>query len=270
MTITLPRSYLFAPGHKPDLFPKAAASGADLVILDLEDAVPEHAKSDARAAVMNWLDAGRPVAIRINAPVTRWSKDDLPVCRHPGVAAVLVPKVEHLEELAHVSAALGPDVPLLPMIESARGLHQCAAIGSAAGVQRLVFGSLDFQADTGIPDDAVGLQFARSQLVLLSRVAGIGSPVDGITRRFDDSTVVEADAARARRLGLGGKLCIHPKQVAAVNAQFSPTAEEIAWAQQVVDADAASQGGVTSVSDGMIDRPVMLRARSILASAGKR
>jgi citrate lyase subunit beta/citryl-CoA lyase len=98
-------------------------------------------------------------------------------------------------------------------------------------------------------------------------VANISAPVDGITRRFDDPGAVREDAIRARRLGFGGKLCIHPKQVASVNDAFSPTDDEIAWARQVVDADAAAAGGVTVVGDGMIDRPVMLRARSILASA---
>lgn len=261
----LPRSYLFAPGHKPMLFAKAVASGADLPILDLEDAVPASVKDEARAAIAGWLDGGAPVAIRINALSTTWARADLQACRHRHVAAVIVPKVEDAETVRAIAAVLGDDVPVLPMIESAQGLHHALAIASVPGVQRLLFGSLDFQVDLGIPDDDLGLQYFRSQLVFVSRVAGIGSPVDGVTRRFDDPALVQADAARAKAHGFGAKLCIHPKQIVWVNSAFSPTAEEIAWARQVVEADTAAAGGVTTVGDGMIDRPVMLRAKAILA-----
>lgn len=270
MSVTLlPRSYLFAPGHKPALFAKAVASGADAVVLDLEDAVPASSKDDARSAIADWLVQGSPVVVRINDLTTPWAEADLHLCRHPKVAAVLVPKVDDAQTLERIAKAVDGRVPLLPMIESARGLHHALAIASVPGVQRLVFGSLDFQADLGIPDDDRGLQHCRSQLVFVSRVAGIGAPVDGVTRRFDELAPVTSDAARARALGFAAKLCIHPKQVEVVNAAFSPSVEEVAWARAVVDADAAAQGGVTAVGDGMIDRPVMLRARAILERASR-
>jgi citrate lyase subunit beta/citryl-CoA lyase len=155
------------------------------------------------------------------------------------------------------------------MIESASGLRHVEAIAGTPGVLRLVFGSLDFQADLGIPDDNQGLRYFRSHLVFASRVAGIGSPVDGITRRFDDPGPVQSDTARAHALGFGAKLCIHPRQVQWVNAGFSPSPDEIDWAERVVAADRAAAGGVTTIADGMIDKPVMIRARAILARAGR-
>jgi citrate lyase subunit beta / citryl-CoA lyase len=267
--LLMPRSYLFAPGTKPALFPKAVASGADQVILDLEDAVGEAHKAEARAAVAAWLEGGSPVAVRINAASTRWSAADAAVCRHPNVAAVVMPKVEDPDEVRSLTSRLAPSTPVIPMIESAQGLKHAEAIASVPGVLRLAFGSLDFQFDLGIPDDVEGLRAFRSHLVLVSRLAGVGSPVDGITRRFDEAGPVQADTARAQALGFGAKLCIHPRQVAWVNAGFSPTADEIAWATRVLDADRASAGAATAIDDGMIDRPVMLRAQAILARAAR-
>lgn len=263
----LPRSYLFAPGHKPALFPKVVAAGADLAILDLEDAVPADAKEQARQAVGEWLAGTGAVALRVNGPGTAHWEAERALCRAPGVAAVLVPKVEArsvLDEVAQVSG----DVPLLPMIETAAGLAHAETIARHPRVQRLVFGSLDFQLDLGITDDDEGLLAFRSHLVFISRVAGVGAPVDGVTPRFDSEDIVTRDAARARRLGFGGKLCIHPRQVGWVHACFGPTPDEVAWAERVVRAAEAAAGGATSVDGAMIDRPVIERAKTILQRAG--
>ncbi|HZQ60584.1 MAG TPA: aldolase/citrate lyase family protein, partial [Casimicrobiaceae bacterium] len=154
---------------------------------------------------------------------------------------------------------------VLPLIETARGLWNALDIARAAGVERLLFGSLDYQLDLSIREDE--LLHARSQLVLASRVAGIAAPVDGITATFDDPAVVRRDAQRAHALGFGGKLCIHPKQVPEVNAAFRPGAEEIAWAQRVVAADAAAPGAAVAVDGKMVDRPVLLKAQAILVEA---
>jgi citrate lyase subunit beta/citryl-CoA lyase len=131
----------------------------------------------------------------------------------------------------------------------------------------LAFGAIDFQLDTGISGDGDELLMARSQLVLVSRVAGLLPPIDGVTMSLDDEQALRADVDRARLLGFGGKLCIHPRQIAAVNAGFSPQPTELAWAQRVMEAAASAQGNAVRLDGKMIDRPVIERARALLASA---
>src|SRR5512141_1622852 len=259
------RSYLFVPGARPDRFDKALAAGADRVILDLEDAVPPDGKDAARAAVAAWISPERPVAVRINAAGTPWFADDVKACTDAGVNAIVLPKAEGPDVIAGLVGAMPGHAAVLPLIETAQGLWNALEIARAPGVERLLFGTLDFQLDLGIRDD--GLVHARSELVVVSRVAGRAPPVDGVTPSFDDAAVLARDATRARALGFGGKLCIHPRQVAAVNAAFRPTAEEIAWARRVVEADARVQGAAVAVDGKMVDRPVLLKARAILAEA---
>ena len=111
------------------------------------------------------------------------------------------------------------------------------------------------------------LDVHRAQLVLVSRVGGIDAPVDGVSEAIDDVDALAREVARARRQGFGGKLCIHPKQVAAVNEGFRPTTAEVDWAKRVVAADAEAKGAAVAVDGKMVDRPVMLKARAILAEA---
>jgi citrate lyase subunit beta/citryl-CoA lyase len=256
-----PRSYLFVPGNRPERFDKALASAADAVIVDLEDAVPPDQKIAARDLVGAWLSAERPVIVRVNAADTPWHADDLALCRRPGVAAVMVAKAERADALA----GLGLNLPLLPLIESAAGIDQLRAIAAVPGVQRLAFGAIDFQLDLNMRAGFDELIHFRSQIVLASRLAGIASPIDSPSVAIDDEAEVEDDAQRARRLGFGAKLCIHPRQLAAVNRSFSPTATEIAWAQRVLEIAAASGGAAVALDGRMIDKPVILRAQAILA-----
>jgi citrate lyase subunit beta/citryl-CoA lyase len=258
----LARSYLFVPGNRPERFAKALAAGAHAVIVDLEDAVAPAQKDAARAAVAQWLPAAQPVIVRINAAGTAWFDDDVKMCARPGVAGVMVPKAESAETVDAVRAHAGGSVAMLPLVETARGLWNALAIGRARGVLRLVFGSIDYQADTGITDEE--LLHARSQLVLASRVAEIAPPVDGVTTAIDDADAIRRDALRARALGFGAKLCIHPKQVEIVNAAFRPTEQELDWARRVVAADAQANGAAVAVDGKMVDRPVLLKARAIL------
>jgi citrate lyase subunit beta/citryl-CoA lyase len=129
-----------------------------------------------------------------------------------------------------------------------------------------MFGHIDFQLDLGIQGEGEELLYFRSQLVLVSRIAGLQPPVDGITTAFQTPEPVRADTRRARRLGFGGKLCIHPAQAPVVNECFGPTPEEIAWAKRVVEATANTNGEAISLDGEMIDRPVVARAQSILSS----
>ncbi len=263
------RSYLFVPGNRPDRFDKACAAGAGAVIIDLEDAVPAADKSKARMAVEAWVSPAHPVVLRINGVSTNWFRDDVTCCRMPGIQAVMLPKTEGVDHLRRVEELLGQTVPILPLIETALGFAAALEIARDRAVERLVFGALDFQIDVGIPGDQQELLYFRSQLVLISRLAGIQAPVDGITTAIDNPEELRADTLRARRLGFGAKLCIHPRQIPVVNDCFRPTAEEISWAQRVVEAAAAANGAAVALSGQMVDRPVIVKAQRILDEAGK-
>jgi len=267
----LARSYLFVPADRPERYAKALASGADVVIVDLEDAVAPAAKAGARAALAAWLDAGGSgIAVRINDAASAAFVDDLALVARPGVAAVVVPKAERAADLAHVRVA-APHAALVPLIETAAGIDRAREIANALGVVRLAFGSIDLQLDLGIEESEGGdeLLVFRAELVLASRLAALDAPVDGVSAAIDDATAVEADARRARRLGFGAKLCIHPRQVAAVHAAFAPSAAELAWADRVVAAVAAAHGGAVAVDGKMVDKPVVLRAEALLARRGR-
>jgi len=256
------RSLLFVPGSRPDRFDKALAAGASSVIVDLEDAVAPADKDAARSAVRTWLAPERPVIVRVNGADTPWFADDLALAAHDGVCAILLPKAEQ----PHVASVMRAGArAVLALVETASAFAALGMLASAPGVARLVFGSIDLQADLGMrdaPEDDL-LAF-RSALVLASRVAGIGAPIDGVTVQLDDEARLREDVARARRLGFGGKLCIHPRQVALVNRLFAPSADEQAWARRVVDAMAAAGGGAVQVDGRMVDRPVLLRAQAIV------
>lgn len=260
------RSYLFVPGNRPDRFAKALASGAHAVVIDLEDAVGAGEKGVARKAVSEWLDPTHPVVVRVNGASSEWFRDDLALCGRPGIVAVMVPKVEDADHVRLVAEGTRGRLPLLPLVESARGFDRAADIARAPGVQRLVFGSLDFQLDLGLAGDGEETVYFRSHLTLVSRLAGLQPPVDGVWPGIGDGDQMLAHALRARRLGFGGKLCIHPSQVAAVNSAFLPSEEEIAWARRVLQV--AAQGAVGTVDGRMVDRPVILRAEEILDEAG--
>lgn len=263
-----PRSYLFVPGDRPERFAKALASGADAVIVDLEDAVAPAAKAGARAAVAAWLDAGGgPIALRVNGAGTAWFEQDLALAAKRGVLAVMLPKAERAEDLARVRAA-APDAALLPLVETAAGIERLRELAAAPGVQRLVFGAIDLALDLGVADEEA-LAPLRLQVVLASRLAGLSPPVDGVCTAIDDEARVLAEAQRARRLGFGAKLAIHPRQIAPIHAGFLPSAEEIAWAERVLAAAAAAQGAAVAVDGQMVDAPVLARARAVLQQAGR-
>ena len=150
MPAPLARSYLFVPANRPERFDKAYGAGADAVIVDLEDAVPEAEKATARAALANWLSADKPVLIRINHAESTWFADDLEVCRMDGCAGVVLPKAERVEHIAQVAERTGVGRVVIPLLETAQGLYDAVALARAPRVERLAFGSIDFQVDLGI------------------------------------------------------------------------------------------------------------------------
>ncbi|NMM03902.1 CoA ester lyase [Paraburkholderia sp. RP-4-7] len=265
MSAALPCSYLFLPGNRPERFEKAYAAGADVVILDLEDAVQPDQKLEARAAVLAAAKTARPAWVRINGSDTQWFADDVAVLSgHPGIAGLVLPKGETREQVEAILAHAHPALSVLPMIETARGFAQLASLCNAPRVTRIAFGTLDFQIDLGIDGDGDELHMFRSQIVLASRLAGIGAPVDGVTTSISDANLVENDARRGRRFGFGGKLCIHPKQLEPVHRAYTWSDAERQWAERVLRAVETNNGSAVAVDGRMVDLPVILRARRIM------
>jgi citrate lyase subunit beta/citryl-CoA lyase len=272
----IPRSYLFVPGDRPERFDKALASEADAVVLDLEDAVAAPAKDAARAAVAALLvsatlaprDAARLV-VRINDEATPWFEADLAVLAAGRVPAVLLPKAERVATIERVRAAC-PGIAVLPLVESARGVLAAPALAAAEGVQRLVFGTIDYALDMdlqGALAPTLGLDTPAALLALASRAAGLWPPVAGVTVAIDDPAPLRADMERARALGFGAKLCIHPRQIAPLHALLAPGDDEIVWARRVLAAAEAAGGAAVQLDGRMIDRPVIERARRVVQAA---
>ena len=260
------RSYLFVPGDRPERFDKALASGAHAVIVDLEDAVAPKQKERARNAIAAWLDARRPVYIRCNAYGTPWFDRDLALLKQDGVRGLVIPKTQEPDLLIQLARLLQPHQHLLPIIESVYGWDRARDIAAAPRVDRLIFGSVDFASDAGMQSHGEELNAVRTHLVLVSRLAGVDKPVDGVTLAVDDSPALLSDIAHARRLGMGAKLCIHPRQVEGVNEGFMHSQAEVLWAQRVEASVQLHGMGATTVDGKLVDRPVWLLALSILAS----
>lgn len=268
------RSVLFVPGSRPDRFAKATASGADLVVIDLEDAVGPGDKDEARTSVF-----GRPdltgVAVRINAAGTAWYEADLAavLAAHAdgsGPAAVVLPKADAATTAA-TAAALPAGSALLPLVESARGVRDADRIAECDRVVRLAFGSVDYAHDiaaTARPPAEDELLYARSVLVNSSRAAALAAPIDGVTLALDDQELTEREARRSRDLGFGGKLCLHPRQLPAVHRAYLPTEAEVAWARRAADAARRSDGGAIRLDGEIMDKPRLDQALRILAQAG--
>lgn len=269
--IALARSFLFVPGGRSDRWAKAVASGADITVIDLEDAVPPEEKAAARAAVGAWLAQAQQidaVAVRLNSPATEVGREDLVwltgLARRP--AALVVPKAESAHHLAQVRAA-APEVALVPLVESAAGHAALNEVARAPGVARLAFGHLDFMADTAIAagDDEHELAPVRFAIAMATALARIAPAIDGVTTDIDDDERLARDMKRAIGFGFGGKFCIHPRQVGRVHAALAPSAELAAWATSVLEGDRTAGGRPFRLRGQMVDAPVVLQARKLLA-----
>ena len=263
------RSFLFVPGNRPERFVKAIGSGADAVIIDLEDSVPLQDKEAACQTVreaLPSLPAQACVVVRINSPQTPAGQHDVQALKGlPGLTGLMVPKCESGDELQAIAAAM-PGLPLLPIIESAAGYLALPQIARAPQVCRLVVGHIDFLADTGMvcSPDQRELDPLRFQVAMCTRAGQLAAAVDGVTVSVDDEAAIRADTERAIRFGMGGKLCIHPRQVPMVHATLMPSEREQDWARRVVAAMEASQGSAVQLDGKMVDLPVVLQARRIL------
>jgi citrate lyase subunit beta / citryl-CoA lyase len=268
------RSLLFVPATKPERFAKALDSGADCIIIDLEDAVAEGSKDSAREQLAQHLPQFSPeqrarTVVRVNAVGTPWHDADIAVLREwtgQGVA-VMLPKSEEAGALRSVAHKLGEAACIVALIESLAGLDAADALAREPQVVRLAFGHLDFQLDLGMRATAEEpeLAFARNAIVAASRRATLPAPIDGVTTDTGNAERLAADARRARAFGFGGKLCIHPAQVAGVNEALGHTEAEAVWARRVLE-EAAKHGGEAFSLDGrMVDLPVIRAAEAIVA-----
>ena len=267
------RTVLFVPADRPDRFDRAFDSGADLVVLDLEDAVLGRDKEAARGHVRAWLTSGRVrTGVRVNGSGSREHADDLQMLAGVGPASdrglvVMVPKSEDPRAVAEVSAGLPAGAGLIALVETSRGVLAAPQLAGVPAVARLALGNFDLAAELGVrPDDVAALAPARGLLVLASAAAGLGAPLDGVTGELRDMDVVRRETAEGHRVGFGGKLCIHPRQIDVVRDVFVPDPTEVAWALRVVRS-ATEGGGVSTVDGQLVDLPVVRRARDVLARA---
>jgi citrate lyase subunit beta/citryl-CoA lyase len=253
---------LFVPASRPDRFEKAANSGADVLIVDLEDAVPPKSKDQARENLRLAQGLEIPVFVRCNGEGTPWHDADLGALAKLGFNRVCAPKVENAQVIDVMASRLGEDLEVLAQIETARGVERAGEIAAHARVRQLAFGPADFFLDLGVaPSDAM-TQHVLCRLAIASRAAGKAAPLDGPSFAVNDHDALERACGQALACGAGGKLCIHPSQTAVVLEQFMPNAAQIAWAERVVAADL---DGAAQIVDGlMIDAPVVAQARAIL------
>ncbi|MGD9958065.1 HpcH/HpaI aldolase/citrate lyase family protein [Nocardioides sp.] len=259
-------SWLFVPGDRPERFRRALDTGADVVVLDLEDGVAPDRKDEARTNVVAFVEQEPAVCVRINGATTAWHDDDLQALAGREVM-VMVPKAADIATLDHVADHLAAHGVLIALLETAEGILQASRVATHASVHRLAFGSHDLAAQLAVsPDDQSALLRSRSELVLASAAAGLGAPVDGVTLAVRDDEALSRDVAAAAALGFGGKLCIHPSQVSRVRALFRPSPEQLAWAQGILAAAAGSHG-VVLVDGEMVDGPVLARAERIVWAA---
>ncbi len=267
---------LFVPGDRPDRYAKAAGAGADVVIVDLEDAVPAAAKTLAGQAVNQALAPGTSVRalVRVNGSGTCTHEAEVDMlaalAAQPGngLLGVMLPKAEDPGAVAALVGRLritDLGLALVPLIESAVGVLAAAEIARVAGVTRLALGAIDLTTDLDAAPESPVVTHAMAHLVLTSRAARVAPPLDSPATAITDTDAVLDAARRARACGFGGKLCIHPAQLTPVRTGFRPTEDEIVWATRVMEAGEAA----VQLDGRMIDKPVVERARRVLRRAGR-
>src|SRR3954451_23343624 len=263
------RSYLFVPATDEHRVDKALSSAAHAVIVDVEDAVAEDRKEDARALVVRRLRQPRPRGaqlVRINALDTAHARADLQAIEGLALDGLVVPKAE--PQPLQALAPSGP--PVIALVETAIGLRRAFETASRPRVAALMLGIVDLAAQLGAtpgPDQREMLH-ARSALVVDAIAAGLGGPIDGPCTAIGDEAALLAETEHAKALGFTGKACIHPAQLATVHAVFAPSEAELDWARRVVAA-ADGSGGAVALDGQMVAAPVVARARRLLAAAGR-
>ena len=246
--LTFVRSALYVPGSNARALEKARTLDADMIIIDLEDAVAEDAKSSAREAAVAYVSAGSAtavMAIRVNAPNSHYHRDDMAALKSCAADLIVVPKVEDAAGLS------GFEMPVLAMIETPRGLYAAGEIAAHPGVAGLIAGTNDIAAETGMRPgrQREGLELSLQMIILAASLSGTPR-FDGVCNRLDDLDGFDLECRQGIQFGFTGKTLIHPNQIAIANAAFGPDAAEIEEAEQLV---AASQGGAQRFKGRMIE-----------------
>lgn len=278
------RSLLFVPGNSERMIARAPAAGADAIVLDLEDAVPDGEKRAARAMVRRAVPAiaaaGVPVFVRVNGISSGRTRDDVMAAVSKSLAGVVLPKTESAQDLRDLDVMLREaelkrrvrpgDVRIIALIESAAGVLRCEDIARASDrLLGLSAGAEDYVYDIGAARDARALQHMRGVIIQVAAAYHL-TPIDTPYPDHRDATGLEAETDLARAMGFKGKYAIHPSQVAPINAAFTPSAADVAYARRVVEAyDAAVAGGIGAVNvDGrMVDAPIAEHARALIRRA---
>jgi citrate lyase subunit beta / citryl-CoA lyase len=266
---------LFVPADRPEMLTKAQTRGADVVLVDLEDAVASQSKAAARVALRDRLAAGgltgpSAVCIRINA-VGEGAEEDLRVLAGLSVEAVMVPKATGHAELQSARAAVdrlladGETVGLIPQVESARAITTLSDLAAVERIAAIAFGGEDFCADLGVSrsQGSVELLVPRALLAMHAHAVGVVA-IDTVYTAIGDEVGLVREAEIARQLGFSGKLLVHPAQIGPVRRVFAPSPQELAWAQRVLAAGEHGSG-VTLVDGKMVDAPVLAQAARIVA-----
>lgn len=279
------RSFLFTPANHPRKVEKVFTTGADAIILDLEDACAASEKEDSRAVAVNALEAPRSCLgyVRVNAADTQWCFRDLDAVIGPWLDGVVIPKIERPEELVLIDWMIAQfererglpigGIDLMPIVETGAGLHALdAIIAAGTRVKRISFGAGDFTRDMGMKwsADEAELAYARGRLVLASRVGGLEPPIDTVHIDLADEASLEQSIATGVKFGFQGKLLIHPKQVERTNQSYMPSEADIARAKKIVEAFQAAEtdGSASILVDGyFIDYPIVEKAERVLALA---
>ncbi|MBI4506014.1 MAG: CoA ester lyase [Chloroflexi bacterium] len=283
--IVSPRCYLYVPGNRERMLARAPTVGADALVLDLEDSVPPAQKAATRelvaAAIPRLAAQGQRVYVRVNALATGLAEDDLAAVVVPGLEGIALPKVQSPAEVARVAQALDRleglqgialgSLQVRALIETPEGLLNARAIAGAPRLTAISLGAEDFLSVLGVSRSrtAVELLYARSHIVVAAHAAGV-DPIDSVYVDLDDDAGLLEDTRLARQLGFKARSAIHPRQVAPIQAVFTPSAEEVAWARRVLEAyrEAEALGYASVAVDGkMIDIPIVERAQRLLSGA---
>jgi citrate lyase subunit beta / citryl-CoA lyase len=261
---TVVRTWLYVPGHRTERIPKALASAADAVIIDLEDAVPPAQKELARENAVK--HAGHRVWIRVNSPASPWGEDDLAAVAGLPIDGLRVPRADDPDTVRHIAERTRQ--PLQLVLETATGLARAVELASAhPAVAGIGLGEADLAADLRVTGDA-GLAWARGWVVVAARSAGLPSPVQSVYTDVADLDGLRASTARARAEGFLGRGVVHPKQIPIVHEVYTPDLQEVAAARAVVETAArAAEAGEVAVLDDQgrfIDPAVVAKARTVL------
>ncbi|MDX2594834.1 MULTISPECIES: HpcH/HpaI aldolase/citrate lyase family protein [Streptomyces] len=266
-----PLTWLYVPGDRPHVVAKALAAGADVVVIDLEDAVDPDRKEYARAATAERLGEAQPVPVhvRVNAPDGPWAAADLAaLATLPGVSGLRLPKVASPRQVRQV--AVDTPLPLYALLESALAIeHAYAIAGAHPSLRGISLGEADLRADLGVRADA-GLDWPRSRVIVAARAAGLPPPPQSVHPDIRDLDALAASCARGRALGFLGRAAIHPRQLPVIERAYLPTAAEIEQAETVIKAAATTEGAQALPDGRFVDAAVVAAARRTLALARRR